>query len=149
MAEQLKVQWFRDAIDILRNISNFHEPETQCAALVEGREMLTKKMTEWQAKLGELHSRNEEVDDCLEAIEEQLHSIKTQKETLEKPDPDEGFLKNELSLFLNVSSILPDLGDPKFSGTYVDKQKGVKTFKFSADEMTPFEICQAAWDMMK
>ncbi|KAL2642056.1 hypothetical protein R1flu_009643 [Riccia fluitans] len=78
-----------------------------------------------------------DLEDCLEAIEDQLLSIKMQKETLEKPDPDEAFLKNELSLFLNVSSILPDLGDPKFSGTFVDKQKGVKAFKFSADSMSP------------
>lgn len=115
----------------------------------EALERLKEELALLQGREKQMRTDIKDLDDCLEAIEEQLLSIKMQKETLEKPEGDEAFLKNELSLFLNVSSILPDLAEPKFSGTYVDKQKGVKTFKFSSKTMSQFEIGQAAWELMK
>ncbi|CAM6103859.1 unnamed protein product [Calypogeia fissa] len=112
-------------------------------------ECVREQLAQAQARERKMQADVKDLEECIQAIEEQMISIRLQRETLEKPDPEEAFLKNELSLFLNVSSILPDLGDPKFSGTFVDKHRGVKTFKFPATEMSPFETCNAAWDMMR
>ncbi|OAE34557.1 hypothetical protein AXG93_1487s1030 [Marchantia polymorpha subsp. ruderalis] len=155
-------------LKVVRSIPELHDAEAECSNLTKCQEEVTDALVAWRSKQSDIHARNldlqqqvalaerqlitakmDDLDDCLEAIEEQLLSIKMQKETLEKPEGDEAFLKNELSLFLNVSSILPDLAEPKFSGTYVDKQKGVKTFKFSSKTMSQFEIGQAAWELMK
>ncbi|CAM6107105.1 unnamed protein product [Calypogeia fissa] len=112
-------------------------------------ERVKEQLAQAQAREKQMQADVKDLEDCIVAIEEQMLSIKLQKDTLEKPDAEEAFLKNELSLFLNVSSILPDLGDPKFSGTFVDKHRGVKTFKFLSTEMSPFETCNHAWDMMR
>ncbi|CAM6119262.1 unnamed protein product [Calypogeia fissa] len=166
--EELNVTALKDGVHAIRILDALYDAESDVSNLRKTQQDITELLAAWRSKQAEMNSQNLELqqqvalaerrlvsakmdnlEECIQAIEEQMISIRLQRETLEKPDPEEAFLKNELSLFLNVSSILPDLGDPKFSGTFVDKQRGVKTFKFPTTEMSPFETCNAAWDMMR
>ncbi|KAL2642057.1 hypothetical protein R1flu_009644 [Riccia fluitans] len=72
MVEKLKLQWFRDALSVMHQISEVHDAEATWGTLVQAKETLANKMIEWQARLGEIHSRNQEFEEQVAIAEQKL-----------------------------------------------------------------------------
>lgn len=88
------------------------------------------------------------VEEHLDALAEQLQSVEAQKQTLVSLAAEEVRLKNELSLFSTISSIIPDLSQTHvFAGTLLDKED-VKEFTLGYADMSAYQQSKTIWDMM-
>lgn len=89
------------------------------------------------------------LEEHLDGLAEQLQSVEAQKQTLVSLAAEEVQLKNELSLFSTISSIIPDLSQTQvFAGTLLDKED-VKEFTLDSSDMSAFQQSKTIWDMIR
>ncbi|EFJ37245.1 hypothetical protein SELMODRAFT_403449 [Selaginella moellendorffii] len=107
------------------------------AAVEEDRERMT----------GLLQVLKDEVN----RIETRFNSLEAKKEELKKLEALQQHNTHELSLFAQVTRIVPDtesIGSSILTGSILDEQKRLRSeFKLNTTEKSEFETCRALWRM--
>ncbi|XP_024540363.1 uncharacterized protein LOC9657254 [Selaginella moellendorffii] len=99
----------------------------------------------------DLEEETRVLKDEVNRIETRFNSLEAKKEELKKLEALQQHNTHELSLFAQVTRIVPDtesIGSSILTGSILDEQKRLRSeFKLNTTEKSEFETCRALWRM--